>query len=98
MFRDQLPGALRTALKEKDQRAVSTLRLIMAALKDRDIAARGKGNSSKFWRIEVTRSAGDRPGGLPCRAQPGQRQPPRQSFYEYEDERTSHRKNNPPVQ
>ena len=44
MFREQLPEALKTALKEKDERAVSTLRLIMAALKDRDIAARGKGN------------------------------------------------------
>lgn len=44
MIRDQLPDAYKTALKEKDDRAVSTLRLIMAALKDRDIAARGKGN------------------------------------------------------
>ena len=44
MFREQLPEALKTALKEKDERAVSTLRLIMAALKDRDVAARGEGN------------------------------------------------------
>lgn len=44
MIRDQLPDAYKTALKEKDERAVSTLRLIIAALKDRDIAARGKGN------------------------------------------------------
>jgi len=43
MFREQVPEALRAALKEKDERAVSTLRLIMAALKDRDIAARSKG-------------------------------------------------------
>jgi len=44
MFREQLPEALKAALKDKDERAVSTLRLIMAALKDRDIAARSKGN------------------------------------------------------
>ena len=53
MFRDQLPEALRTALKEKDQRAVSTLRLIMAALKDRDIAARGKGNDEGIDEDEI---------------------------------------------
>ncbi len=44
MIRDQLPDAYKTALKDKDERAVSTLRLIIAALKDRDIAARSKGN------------------------------------------------------
>ena len=32
-------------MRAKESRAVSTLRLILAALKDRDIAARGKGNS-----------------------------------------------------
>lgn len=31
-------------MRARDQRAVSTLRLILAALKDRDIAERGKGN------------------------------------------------------
>jgi uncharacterized protein YqeY len=44
MIREFLPDALKAAQKEKDERAVSTLRLIVAALKDRDIAARGKGN------------------------------------------------------
>jgi uncharacterized protein YqeY len=44
MIRELLPDALKAAQKEKDERAVSTLRLIVAALKDRDIAARGKGN------------------------------------------------------
>ncbi len=43
MLRTQLNGALKDAMKAKDQRAVSTLRLILAALKDRDIADRGKG-------------------------------------------------------
>lgn len=43
MFRTDLNDALKHAMKAKDQAAVSTLRLILAALKDRDIAARGKG-------------------------------------------------------
>ncbi|MBI3453673.1 MAG: GatB/YqeY domain-containing protein [Rhodospirillales bacterium] len=44
MLRTQLTDALKVAMKAKQERAVSTLRLILAALKDRDIAARGKGN------------------------------------------------------
>jgi hypothetical protein len=43
MLRQDIRDALKTAMKAKDQRAVSTLRLILAALKDRDIAARGEG-------------------------------------------------------
>lgn len=39
-MRERLNQALREALKAKDQRATATLRLILAALKDRDIAAR----------------------------------------------------------
>ncbi len=45
MFRTQLSDALKQAMLAKEVRAVSTLRLILAALKDRDIAARGKGVS-----------------------------------------------------
>ncbi len=45
MFRTELSDALKDAMRAKEARAVSTLRLILAALKDRDIAARGKGNS-----------------------------------------------------
>jgi uncharacterized protein YqeY len=45
MFRSQLSDALKQAMKAKEACAVSTLRLILAALKDRDIAARGKGKS-----------------------------------------------------
>ena len=44
MLRQRLSDALKDALKTKDQIGVSTVRLILAALKDRDIAARGKGN------------------------------------------------------
>ena len=53
MFREQLPEALKAALKDKDERAVSTLRLIMAALKDRDIAARSKGNMDGISEDEI---------------------------------------------
>ena len=44
MLRERLNGALKDAMKAQDPRAVSTLRLILAALKDRDISARSKGN------------------------------------------------------
>ncbi|MBI5121596.1 MAG: GatB/YqeY domain-containing protein [Rhodospirillales bacterium] len=44
MLRTALNEALKTAMLAKETRAVSTVRLILAALKDRDIAARSKGN------------------------------------------------------
>lgn len=44
MLRDRLNDALKEALKSQDKRGVSTIRLILAALKDRDIAARGRGD------------------------------------------------------
>ncbi|MBL6958579.1 MAG: GatB/YqeY domain-containing protein [Rhodospirillales bacterium] len=44
MLRDRLNEALKTAMKEKNPLALGTVRLILAALKDRDIAARCKGN------------------------------------------------------
>ncbi|MQA66589.1 MAG: GatB/YqeY domain-containing protein [Alphaproteobacteria bacterium] len=43
MLRQDINDALKTAMKAKDVRATSTLRLILAALKDRDIAARSGG-------------------------------------------------------
>ena len=45
MLRRRLNEALKEAMKSQEQVAVATLRLILAALKDRDIAARGKGTS-----------------------------------------------------
>ena len=45
MLRARLGEALKSAMKAKDARRVATLRLILAALKDRDIAARGEGNA-----------------------------------------------------
>jgi uncharacterized protein YqeY len=44
MLRAQLEGALKASLLARDERATATVRLILAALKDRDIAERGKGN------------------------------------------------------
>jgi uncharacterized protein len=44
MLRTRLDEGLKAALRARDERATSTLRLILAALKDRDIAERGKGN------------------------------------------------------
>ena len=53
MLRDQLRESLKQAMKAKDQRAVSTLRLILAALKDRDIAARGRGVTDGIGEPEI---------------------------------------------
>ena len=46
MLRKQISVSLQEALKAKNQTKTSTLRLILAALKDRDIAERSKGNDS----------------------------------------------------
>jgi uncharacterized protein YqeY len=43
MLRERLTATLKTSMREKNQVAVSTLRLILTAVKDRDIAARSKG-------------------------------------------------------
>lgn len=43
MLRQQLTDALKTNMLAKNARVVSTVRLILAALKDRDIAARSRG-------------------------------------------------------
>ncbi len=43
MLRKELSAALKEAMLAKDGQATATLRLILAALKDRDIAARTKG-------------------------------------------------------
>ena len=44
MLRDQISDTLKASMKSKDGVATSTCRLILAALKDRDIADRSKGN------------------------------------------------------
>jgi uncharacterized protein YqeY len=42
--RSEFNIALKESLKNKEEVATSTIRLILAALKDRDIAARGQGH------------------------------------------------------
>lgn len=42
-MRETLSAALKDAMKAQDKRRLSTLRLVTAALKDRDIEARGQG-------------------------------------------------------
>ena len=52
-LREDISAAMKTALKAKDQAALATLRLISAALKDRDIAARGNGNQDGIGDDEI---------------------------------------------
>ncbi|MCZ6860224.1 MAG: GatB/YqeY domain-containing protein [Alphaproteobacteria bacterium] len=53
MLREELAAALASTIEAKDARAVSTIRLILAALKDRDIAARDKGNGQGIDESEL---------------------------------------------
>jgi uncharacterized protein YqeY len=53
MLRQRLNDDLKAAMKSRDQRATSTLRLILAALKDRDIAARTRGVTNGVDESEI---------------------------------------------
>ena len=53
MLRDEIKLKLNECLKNKDKKSVSTLRLVLAAVKDRDIAARSNGNNSGISDDEV---------------------------------------------
>ena len=53
MLRQKLNDALKTAMREKNKLVVSTLRLILAAVKDRDIAARSEDNDSGISETEL---------------------------------------------
>ena len=48
MLRERLNDRLKAAMKDKESRVVSTVRLILTAIKDRDIAARGKGGDQEI--------------------------------------------------
>ena len=54
-MRDTVTAALKAATKAQDKRRVSTLRLMSAAIKDRDIAARtaGKGEATDAELLEL---------------------------------------------
>ena len=45
MLRQAFTERLREAMKARDSRTISTVRMILAKLKERDVAARGQGNS-----------------------------------------------------
>ena len=53
MLRTTLSDTLKYAMLAKNTRTVSTVRLILAALKDRDIAARGHGNAEGIGETEI---------------------------------------------
>src|SRR5665213_146790 len=55
MLREAITERMKTALRAKDTRTLSTVRLIMAALKDRDIAARSDGNKVEIPDAEILR-------------------------------------------
>lgn len=55
MLRTRLSDALKTAMKERDAARVSTLRLVLAALKDRDIAARTEASREGVGEAEILR-------------------------------------------
>ena len=52
-MRDRISQAMKEALKSKDQKALATIRLISAALKDRDIAARTQDNADGISDDEI---------------------------------------------
>ncbi len=53
MLRERLDRDLKTAMKAREPRALSTIRLILTAIRDRDIAARGKGNADGISDQEI---------------------------------------------
>lgn len=53
MLRERFTEALKTAMKDKDQRTVSTVRLVISKLKERDIEARAKGNAAGIGDAEI---------------------------------------------
>ena len=53
MIRERFAGDLKEAIKARDPKRVSTLRLIMAAIKDRDIAARTEDNTEGVGDPEI---------------------------------------------
>ena len=55
MLREAITERMKTALRAKDTRTLSTVRMIMAGLKDRDIAARSDGNKAEIPESEILR-------------------------------------------
>jgi uncharacterized protein YqeY len=55
MLRQAFTDRLKQAMKAREARTISTVRLIIAGLKDRDIAARGQGNTEGLSDAEIQR-------------------------------------------
>jgi uncharacterized protein len=55
MLREAFSERLKAAMRAKDARTVGAVRLILAAVKDRDIAARGAGNAAGVGDPEILR-------------------------------------------
>jgi uncharacterized protein YqeY len=55
MLREEITERMKTALRAKDTRTLSTVRLIMATLKDRDIATRTDGDKTQIPESEILR-------------------------------------------
>jgi len=55
MLRQAFTDRLKQAMKAREMRAVSTIRLILAELKARDIATRGRGNAEVLSDAEIQR-------------------------------------------
>ncbi len=53
MLRARFNESLKAAMKAHDSRAVSTLRMMLSSLKNRDIAARERGNTSGIDEAEI---------------------------------------------
>ena len=53
MLRDELNQSLKEAMRARDQQALATVRLILAALKDRDIQARSEGQGDGIADDEI---------------------------------------------
>ena len=53
MLRDELNHSLKEAMRARDQQALTTVRLILAALKDRDIQARSEGQGDGIGDDEI---------------------------------------------
>lgn len=55
MLRDAFTERLKAAMRARDTRTLSTVRLVIAGVKERDVAARGTGNPSGITDPEILR-------------------------------------------
>jgi len=55
MLRQAFTDRLKQAMKARDVRSVSVVRMILAGLKERDVAARGEANSEGITEAEIER-------------------------------------------